>query len=54
MITTDETIMEFVEENPDPGSKIEDPGSSTEQEEVAVVAVEPSFQLPRVAIGEAA
>jgi hypothetical protein len=47
MITTDE------EENPDPGPKIEDPGPSTELEEVAVVAVEPNFQLPRVAIGEA-
>jgi hypothetical protein len=45
--------MELVEANPDPGSKIEDSGSSTEPEEVAVVVVEPTFQLARVAIGEA-
>jgi hypothetical protein len=53
MITTDETIMKLVEENPDPGSKIEDSGSRTEPEDVALVIVEPTFQLPRVAIGEA-
>jgi hypothetical protein len=52
MITTDETIMKLVEENPDPGSKIEDSGSIIEPEDVALVIVEPTFQLPRVAIGE--
>jgi hypothetical protein len=53
MITTDETIMNLVEENPDLGSKIEDSGSRTEPEDVALVIVEPTFQFPRVAIGEA-
>jgi hypothetical protein len=53
MITTDETIMNVVKENPDPGSKIVDSGSRTEPEDVAVVIVEPTFQLPRVAIGAA-
>jgi hypothetical protein len=45
--------MNLVEANPDPGSKIEDSGSSTEPEDVALVIVEPTFELPRVAIGEA-
>jgi hypothetical protein len=57
MMTTEEVIMEFVEENPnqieDMGSNLEEPGSNIKEEEVAATAVEPSFQLSRVAVGEA-
>jgi hypothetical protein len=56
MMTTEEVIMGLDEEMPneieDTGSNIEDTGSNIKHEDVAATAVEPSFQLPRAAVGE--
>jgi hypothetical protein len=57
MMTTEEVIMGLNEEIPneieDTGSNIEDPGLNIKHKDVVATAVEPSFQLPRAAVGEA-
>jgi hypothetical protein len=57
MMTTEETVVDFAEEDPkqivDPGSKQENPGSDTEQEEDTASVYESNVQLLRVPVGEA-